>query len=102
MPRSNRPRNARAGNGDQSDDEQYPLGSSLHGRLRTEVKRGVTWNVHPVSASAATKSYSCPGCALAIAPGSAHIVAWRADGLMGAVDDLASRRHWHPHCWKIG
>ena len=31
----------------------------------------------------------------------AHVVAWRADGLMGEADDLAARRHWHTHCWRI-
>ena len=26
----------------------------------------------------------------------------RADGMMGEQSDLAARRHWHTHCWKIG
>ena len=101
MPRSNRPRNSRAGTG-ASDDEEPRLGSSLHGSVTTETKRGVRWNVHPVSVRAATKTYLCPGCSLTITPGVAHVVAWRDDGLMGAADDLASRRHLHAHCWKIG
>ncbi|MBC7519382.1 MAG: hypothetical protein H7248_10990 [Microbacteriaceae bacterium] len=101
MPRSNRPRNPRVG-ADGADGEERDLGSSLHGNLSTETKRGARWNVHPVSSRAATKNYLCPGCSLTIAPGVAHVVAWRDDGLMGAADDLASRRHWHPHCWKIG
>ena len=49
---------------------------------------------------AATKTYTCPGCGLEILPGTAHTVAWRADGIMGEADDLAGRRHWHLHCWK--
>ena len=29
-------------------------------------------------------------------------VAWRADGVLGEQADLAARRHWHTHCWRIG
>jgi hypothetical protein len=47
------------------------------------------------------KSYACPGCVQPIEPGTAHLVAWRADGILGEADDLAARRHWHTHCWKI-
>ena len=92
MPRSNRRREEQA---------ELDLERALAGRLRTEVKRDGVWNVQPQSASTAVKSYSCPGCVLAIVPGTAHLVAWRADGIMGAADDLAARRHWHSHCWKI-
>lgn len=74
---------------------------ALAGRLRTDVKRDGAWNVQPQSASSAVKNYLCPGCGLEIEPGTAHIVAWRADGIMGEADDLAARRHWHTHCWKI-
>ena len=34
-------------------------------------------------------------------PGVAHLVAWRADGVLGDQADLAARRHWHTHCWRI-
>jgi hypothetical protein len=97
MPRTNRPRR-------RGQDDEAPaidLERALLGRLRTEVKRDGVWNVQPHGASAATKSYICPGCGLEIAPATAHVVAWRADGLMGEADDLAGRRHWHTHCWKI-
>jgi hypothetical protein len=57
--------------------------------------------VQPQSASSAVKSYVCPGCGREIAPGTAHVVTWRADGLMGEADDLAARRHWHAQCWRI-
>ena len=36
-----------------------------------------------------------------ISPGTAHIVVWSADGVMGDSADLAARRHWHNHCWRI-
>lgn len=93
MPRSNRRRD---------DVPELDLERALAGRLRVEVRRDGTWNVQPQSAATAVKSYSCPGCALPIEPGTAHLVAWRADGIMGEQSDLAARRHWHTHCWKIG
>ncbi|MCU1557642.1 MAG: hypothetical protein JWN09_1637 [Microbacteriaceae bacterium] len=99
MPRSNRPRGGRSA-GD-SDDEDFDLSRVLYGSMRTESKRDGQWNVQPVSATSAAKDNSCPGCGLEISPGTPHVVAWRADGLMGEADDIAARRHWHSHCWKI-
>lgn len=92
MPRSNRRRPDP--NGDDS------LERLLAGWKRTEVRRGVMWTVQPVSAAQAQKSYTCPGCGRVIAEGTAHLVAWRADGVLGDQADLAARRHWHQHCWK--
>lgn len=97
MPRSNRPRSSRH----ESEVEPLDLERALMGRLRTEAKRDGLWNVQPHAASSAVKVYLCPGCGLEITPGTAHLVAWRADGIMGEADDLAARRHWHTHCWKI-
>ncbi len=96
MPRSNHPRGRRGDAGEEVD-----LGRALFGRLTTEARRDGLWNVQPIAAASAVKFYVCPGCGLEIAPGVAHIVAWRADGIMGEADDLADRRHWHAHCWKI-
>lgn len=98
MPRSNRPRGAQSGG---ADDDENALERAFSGRLRVEERRDGRWNVQPVARTSAAKSYLCPGCHLEIAPGVAHLVAWRADGLMGEADDLASRRHWHTHCWRI-
>lgn len=98
MPRSNRPRRR---HGEQSDDEQDGLDRLLAGWRRTEVRRGAEWNVQPVSAVQAQKSYVCPGCGREIGPGVAHLVAWRADGVMGDAADLAARRHWHTTCWRV-
>jgi hypothetical protein len=97
MPRTNRPRRGAP----PPDDDDLDLSHVLYGAKRTETKRDGLWNVQPVSASSAAKVYTCPGCGLEISPGTAHLVAWRADGLMGEADDLAARRHWHSHCWKI-
>lgn len=98
MPRSNRPRRGhRAGD----EDHALDLQRALYGNLRTETKRDGVWNVQPVSATSAAKTYVCPGCGLEIQPGLAHTVAWRADGLMGEAADIAARRHWHSHCWRV-
>lgn len=74
----------------------------IAGFKRTEVRRGVEWSVQPVSAASAQKAYTCPGCGQLIEPGTAHVVTWRADGVLGDAADLAARRHWHTHCWRIG
>ena len=83
------------------EGEPLDLNRALAGRARLETRRDGLWNVQPVSAASAVKQYLCPGCGLEISPGIAHLVSWRADGLMGEADDLAARRHWHPHCWRI-
>ncbi|MBX3094482.1 MAG: hypothetical protein KF680_08110 [Cryobacterium sp.] len=106
MPRSNRPRpsrasRARGGASASEEHDELDLSKALFGYKRQESKRDGLWNVQPVSATGALKSYVCPGCGLDVAPGTAHVVAWRADGLMGETDDLSQRRHWHSHCWKI-
>jgi hypothetical protein len=97
MPRSNRPRGRRAAD----EEEPLDLSRALVGRMHTETRRDGAWNVQPLSAASATKYYTCPGCGLEIAPGVAHTVTWKADGIMGEADDLAGRRHWHTHCWRI-
>lgn len=92
MPRSNRRRP------EPPDDS---LDRLLNGWKRSEVRRGVTWTVQPVSAPQALKTYICPGCGRTIDVGVAHLVAWRADGILGDAADLAARRHWHSACWRI-
>jgi hypothetical protein len=74
----------------------------LAGWKRTETRRGTAWTVQPVSGVQAQKEYVCPGCGRSIPPGTAHVVVWRADGVLGDAADLAARRHWHTHCWRIG
>jgi len=97
MPRSNRPRRQRSA----GEDDERDISRALFGTLRTETKRGVVWNVQPISATSALKVYRCPGCELEIVEGQPHIVAWRADGPLGDQADIAARRHWHSHCWKV-
>ncbi|MFC9983383.1 hypothetical protein ACFU0W_02660 [Microbacterium keratanolyticum] len=93
MPRSHRRRPERSS----SDDS---LDRLIAGWKRTEVRQGREWFVQPVSAAQAQKSYVCPGCAMSVAVGVAHLVAWRADGVLGDAADLSARRHWHTHCWR--
>lgn len=66
---------------------------------RTEERGGAEWHVQPLTAAQAQKEYRCPGCGGVIPIGSAHLVAWRADGVLGDAADLAARRHWHGGCW---
>ncbi|MCE0507932.1 hypothetical protein V8Z69_16775 [Microbacterium aurugineum] len=73
----------------------------LAGWKRTETRRGAEWTVQPVSAVQAQKAYVCPGCGGQIVIGTAHLVTWRADGVLGDAADLAARRHWHTHCWRM-
>lgn len=94
MPRSRRRRPERAAPDDSLD-------RLLAGWKRVESRRGREWTVQPISAGQALKEYRCPGCAGIVAPGTAHVVVWRADGVMGESADLAARRHWHSHCWRI-
>jgi hypothetical protein len=94
MPRSNRRR--RESGADASFERL------VAGWKRTEMRRGVEWTVQPISAAQAQKPYTCPGCGRTIESGVAHVVAWRADGVLGEQADLAARRHWHSHCWKLG
>lgn len=83
------------------EDDGLDLERLTAGFRRTEVKRGRRYTVQPMPAKNALKTYLCPGCQLEVAPGIAHLVVWREDGLMGEAHDLADRRHWHSHCWRI-
>jgi hypothetical protein len=98
MPRSNRSRRRR---GADREHEPIDLERALQGMRRTVDKRDGQWHVQPLKAGHAHKTYACPGCGLDIQPGVAHVVTWRADAIMGEADALASRRHWHEHCWRI-
>jgi len=100
VPRSNRPRRAR-GRDLEHEDEPTGLDRLMSSWKRTEVRHGREYLVQPVSAASAQKEYVCPGCGGTVLPGTAHVVVWRADGVLGDAADLASRRHWHNHCWSI-
>ncbi|CPR10022.1 hypothetical protein BN971_01702 [Mycobacterium bohemicum DSM 44277] len=61
---------------------------------------GHSYEVRPVAAARAVKTYRCPGCDHEIRSGTAHLVVWPIDspfgGDSGSVED---RRHWHTPCW---
>ncbi|BDZ63197.1 hypothetical protein [Agromyces mangrovi Wang et al. 2018] len=99
MPRSNRRRGSRRAR--EQDAEPLDVDRLRAGWKRTEHRRDGEWFVQPVSEAQANKPYTCPGCGLQVDPGTAHVVAWRADGVLGDAADLAARRHWHAHCWKV-
>ncbi|RZS57589.1 hypothetical protein EV141_1303 [Microcella putealis] len=98
MPRSNKPKRRRGGDG---DVPPLDLSRIQGGLKRTEHKRSGSWWVQPSGAASAQKSYSCPGCTAPISPGMAHVVVWRADHMMGDDAALVDRRHWHTRCWRI-
>ncbi|MBN9152891.1 MAG: hypothetical protein J0I44_00205 [Microbacterium sp.] len=93
MPRSNRRRP------DPTGEDSFDR--LLAGWKRSEFRRGVEWTIQPVSATQSQKEYLCPGCGRVIPPGTAHVVVWRADGVLGDAADLSARRHWHSGCWKV-
>ncbi|TLP75330.1 hypothetical protein [Nesterenkonia sphaerica] len=68
------------------------------GRVR---RRDGEYHVRTISGSAAAKEYLCPACQLPISAGTPHVVAWRADWILGDEDAASQRRHWHTHCWRI-
>ncbi|WP_082965323.1 hypothetical protein [Mycobacterium sp. ACS1612] len=75
---------------------QRPL-PPLPDRRRVEVgPDGYDYEVRPIPAARAVKTYRCPGCDHEIRTGTAHLVVWPADGGEFAADD---RRHWHTACW---
>lgn len=94
MPRSRRRPQARP-------DADESLHRLIAGWKRTETRRGAEWTVQPISAAQAQKDYLCPGCSRQVSAGTAHLVIWRADGVLGDAADLAARRHWHTHCWRM-
>jgi hypothetical protein len=57
---------------------------------------GYEYEVRPIAAARALKTYRCPGCDHEIRSGTAHVVVWLADSTEAAVED---RRHWHTPCW---
>ena len=100
MPRSNRPRSRRTPDRAPAADDALDLDRLRSGLKRTEIKRTGAYSVQSVSAAAAVKVYTCPGCRAEVPIGQAHVVAWRADGPMSDDAELAARRHWHSYCWR--
>lgn len=72
------------------------LQRALGGRSSEDAADG-SWTVQSVTGS--DKTFRCPGCQQVIAGGTAHVVAWASDGLLGPQAALEDRRHWHRSCW---
>ena len=67
-------------------------------RLSSRVETGADgyeYEVRPVAAARAVKTYRCPGCDHEIRPGTSHVVVWP----VGAAEATDDRRHWHTPCW---
>jgi len=77
-------------------DSSRPPQLRVGGQQWTEQGKHGEWTVRVVREGA--KDYVCPGCNQIIAQGSAHLVAWQPDSLLGA----EARRHWHRPCWQRG
>lgn len=106
MPRSNRPRraggSARGGKWARNEGPEEgaaPLERTRFGIPELQDAPDGQWHVRRVSPVRAAKTYTCPGCRMQIAPGTDHLVAWRADHLFGDERAAAERRHWHTRCW---
>jgi hypothetical protein len=67
----------------------------VHRRIEAGAD-GFDYEVRPIAAARAVKSYRCPGCDHEIRSGTTHVVVWRIDAGDSGVDD---RRHWHTPCW---
>ena len=64
------------------------------------------WAVRPLTGSASSKPYRCPGCDQEIRPATPHVVTWPAytrDSDLEPWDTTSAaeqRRHWHTTCWR--
>ncbi|HEX5533039.1 MAG TPA: hypothetical protein VFX33_04790 [Actinomycetales bacterium] len=102
MPRSNRPRRG----GRRARREPAPpldIDRALGGAPRRQTGSDGEWLVRSVGgggADSAGKSYRCPGCDQLIPGSQPHVVAWRADFVLGDDAALGDRRHWHSACWS--
>ena len=99
-PRSRRRGPGMTGRGPRARDAEYrPLDMerALGGGPRREEGADGSWFSRSVRGS--DKTYTCPGCLQPISPGTAHVVAWQADSVMGDAAAVAGRRHWHRACW---
>jgi hypothetical protein len=77
--------------------EPLDVDRALGGR-RSESAVDGEWTVQQVRGGA--KTYTCPGCRQDVPAGTAHVVAWRSDALLGPQAALEGRRHWHGSCWQ--
>ena len=99
-PRSRRRGPGMTGRGPRARDAEYrPLDfdRALGGAPRREESHGRSWFSRRVKGS--EKTYTCPGCRQIIPSGTAHVVAWMADSIMGDEAAISDRRHWHSGCW---
>jgi len=75
---------------------QRPGGSPPITRRFETGPDGYQYEVRPVAAARAVKTYRCPGCDHEILFGTAHVVVWPMELGENAIEH---RRHWHTPCW---
>lgn len=92
------PRSRRSGKRPYSA-EHVPLDMDRVGGIRrAESGPDGEWTTQRVGGS--DRTFRCPGCDQLIATGTPHVVAWRADSILGDGAALDNRRHWHTSCWQ--
>ena len=91
MPRSRRSTKRPYG----AEHVDLDLDRATGGRTSESAADG-EWVVQQVRGS--DREFRCPGCDQLVTPGTAHVVAWRADAILG--DPVEGRRHWHASCWQ--
>ncbi|HEY2173976.1 MAG TPA: hypothetical protein VGH85_09235 [Mycobacteriales bacterium] len=67
----------------------------VFGSDRQETWSDEDYVVRPLTGSASTRLYRCPGCDHEIRPATPHVVVWAVADI-----DADHRRHWHTACWR--
>lgn len=95
MPSSRRSRRRPYG----EQHRELDVEAARRGAPRTDRRAdGSEWRVRSVGGG--EKPYRCPGCDQLIAAGTAHVVVWASEGILGEEAAIADRRHWHSSCWQ--
>src|SRR5437588_7932773 len=78
---------------------QRPIRPPVPGRVEIGPD-GHEYEVRPIAAARAVKTYRCPGCDHEIRSGTSHLVVWPTDSAGGGPQKrIEDRRHWHTPCW---
>src|ERR1700726_1064607 len=78
---------------------QRPVPPPVARRVETGPD-GHEYEVRPIAAAHAFKTYRCPGCDHEIRSGTSHLVVWPADSAGGGTQQgIEDRRLWHTPCW---
>lgn len=67
---------------------------------RTVAKADGDWYFRPITGTASTKPYRCPGCEQMIPMATPHTVVWPVQKSLLSESAIDERRHWHSACWR--